>query len=40
MCDTFFSEIKIDFANYDKETTPYTCDLQIEKVIEALGKKA
>ena len=34
LCDMFFSEISIDFANYADDTTTYTCDLQMEKVIE------
>ena len=35
----FISEIKIDFENNANNITLYTCDLQLEKVIETLGKK-
>ena len=35
-CDMLFSEIEIDFANYADDTTSYTCNLQMEKVIETL----
>ena len=34
-----FSETEIDFENYADKTTPYICDLQMEKVIETLEKK-
>ena len=30
----------MDFANYADDTTPYTCDLQMEKVIKTLEKNA
>ena len=39
----FFSEIEIDIeidlANYVENTTPYTCDFQMEKVIWTLEEK-
>ena len=35
----FFSEIEIYFENSADDTTPYACDLQMEKVIETLEKK-
>ena len=38
--DMFFSEIKTHFANYADGTTSYTCDLQIDTVIETLDKNA
>ena len=34
-----FSEIKIDFASYADDTTLYTCNLKMEKVIKTLEKK-
>ena len=37
--DMLFSETEIDFENYADKTTPYICDLQMEKVIETLEKK-
>ena len=36
----FFSEIKIHFANYADGTTSYTCNLQMDTVIETLDKNA
>ena len=34
----YVTEIEIDFAIYTEDTTTYTCGLQMEKVIEILGK--
>ena len=36
ICDMFFSGIEIDLANYADDTTPFTCDMQFDKVIESL----
>ena len=36
ICDMFFREIEIDLENYAGDATPYTCDIQMEKVIETL----
>ena len=38
ICDLFFDDIDIDLANYADDTTPYTYDLELDKVIESLEK--
>ena len=38
ICDLFFDDIVIDFANYADDTTPYGYDLELDKVIESLEK--
>ena len=39
ICDLFFEDIHIDLANYADKTTPYTFNLENEKVIKLLEKK-
>ena len=38
LCDLFFDDTDIDFANYADDTTPYAYDLEVDKVIESLEK--
>ena len=38
ICDLFFKEIEIDFANYAYGTTPYVCDSKTEVVTEILDR--
>ena len=38
ICDLFFDDIDIYLANYADDTTPYTYDLELDKVIESLEK--
>ena len=33
ICDLFFDDIDIDLAIYADGTTPYACDLELDKVI-------
>ena len=38
ICDLFFDDIDIDLAIYVDGTTPYACDLELDKVIKSLKK--
>ena len=38
ICDLFFDDIDTDLANYADDTNPYAYDLELDKVIESLGK--